>query len=348
MKKYISFLLVGFVIFLTSCSNDDITISRNITFKVDPSGVVKSFTEEIKPGELSSINSGCKLRVKVLAYDKDGLLAYCDSAFLDSYNSQMTSQKYIPEGTYTVIAVTDVVRGSIGNISREYWNMSGVNDINTLKVSYNRWLAFNNVILGVASQKVTIDANSQDIILNPSPAGALFLIVYYNISRFSDVESYKLLTNRSCDYMSFDSNGNVETLIKNQNNQFNWRTSIINIGNETSNNIYDYAYVFPMDNASYKFVARIKGNSEDTDLIEENMVIPSIKAGEEYYFELDLNNLTYDYRKVSNSNSKTRSSNSVLTSTPWMERKKANFQETVMLKDLIRHQENVLNKQNGL
>lgn len=346
MKKYISFLLVGFVIFLISCSNDDITISRNITFKVNPSGVVKSFTEEVVPGELTSLNSGCKLRVKILAYDKDGLLAYCDSAFLDSYSSQMTSQKYMPEGTYTVIAVTDVVRGSIGNISREHWNMSGMNDINTLKVSYTHWLAFNNVILGVASQKVTIDEHSQDIILNPSPAGALFLIVYYNISRFSDVESYKLLTNRSCDYMSFDSNGNIETVIENQNNQFNWRTSIINVENETSDNIYDYAYVFPMDNSSYKFVARIKGNTEDTDLIDKNIVIPSIKAGEEHYFELDLKNFTYNYFKVSNGNSRTRSLNSVLTSTPWLEKKKINSQETIMLKDLIRNQENVLNKQN--
>lgn len=337
MKKNIFSLLVGFIILLTSCSNDDITISRNITFKVNPSGVVKSFTKERKPGELSSINSGCKLRVKVLAYDKDGLLAYCDSAFLDSYDSQMTSQKYIPEGTYTVIAVTDVVRGSLGNISREYWNMSGMNDINTLKVADTGWLAFNNVILGVASQKVTIDEHSQDIILNPSPAGALLLIQYYDINYFYDVENYQLKTNRSCDFMSFDSNGNIQTTIENQNNEFRWRASVLNLSNyPDATNIYDYAYVFPMENVSFKFAARITGESEDTDLTDKNIVIPSIKAGEEYYFELDLKNFTYDFYKVTGNNSKTRSSNNELLLSPWQKERIVNGQGSVMLKDLIK------------
>ena len=108
MKKYIFLLAITIVAILTSCTNDDITISKIITVKVDPSHVITPFPEEW-PGELESFDTSFKLRVRLLIYDKDGLLAYSDSTFLENYKKEMSISQPLPLGTYTVIATTDIV-----------------------------------------------------------------------------------------------------------------------------------------------------------------------------------------------------------------------------------------------
>ena len=60
-----------FVAVLTSCTNDDITISYATNFKINPATVITPFTFEMNPGELESFGSDHRLRVRLLTYNSD-------------------------------------------------------------------------------------------------------------------------------------------------------------------------------------------------------------------------------------------------------------------------------------
>ena len=69
MKKFISLLVIAIVAILSSCSNEDITISKTVNFTVNPATVVSSFSScEENPGELESFDTDCKLNVKLFVY----------------------------------------------------------------------------------------------------------------------------------------------------------------------------------------------------------------------------------------------------------------------------------------
>ena len=129
MKKIIICAVALLAMLVTSCSNDDIEISRKTTIKVNPYGVISGFPEEY-PGELTSFDQSCKLRIRVLAYDKDGVLAYSDSSFVNNYQTEMSVPTSLPTGTYTIIATTDVVLYSGGKVTDEAWNISEKSNIN--------------------------------------------------------------------------------------------------------------------------------------------------------------------------------------------------------------------------
>lgn len=130
MKKYISLMAIAIVAIFSSCSNEDVTISRTFTFKVNPSGVISSFPEEW-PGELTSIDSSLKLRVRLLAYNENGNLVFNESSYLSSYSSEMSVSKSLATGTYTLIATTDLVPNS----GTPYWTLSDENNINTANIT---------------------------------------------------------------------------------------------------------------------------------------------------------------------------------------------------------------------
>ena len=84
MKK-IFFTLLAFAGMLASCSNDDIEIIQTQnTVTVNPSYVISPFTYENVTGELESFPTDYKLRVRVLAYDADGVLRAADTRILSS------------------------------------------------------------------------------------------------------------------------------------------------------------------------------------------------------------------------------------------------------------------------
>ncbi|MCS2309158.1 hypothetical protein NXX42_25705 [Bacteroides thetaiotaomicron] len=74
MKKYILLMFV-FVAVLTSCTNDDITISYATNFKINPATVITPFTFEMNAGELESFGSDHRLRVRLLTYNSGRVIS---------------------------------------------------------------------------------------------------------------------------------------------------------------------------------------------------------------------------------------------------------------------------------
>ena len=109
MKKYILLMFV-FVAVLTSCTNDDITISYATNFKINPATVITPFTFEMNPGELESFGSDHRLRVRLLTYNSEGLLVQENVEYFTNYATLMSCSQNLPDGNYIAIAITDVGR----------------------------------------------------------------------------------------------------------------------------------------------------------------------------------------------------------------------------------------------
>ncbi len=336
MKKYISLLAIAIVAVLSSCSNDDITISKVVTVKVDPSGVITPFPEEW-PGELESFDTSCKLRVRLLIYDKDGLLTYSDSTYLENYKKEMSISQSLPLGTYTIIATTDIVEMSGNTVKGEFWNLYGKDNINNASIQYtDNYIALGKYrILGVASQKVEITSDSQSLTLYPYPAGALIRVYYFNVLRYKNVKYYSLWANRECSLMTFDSNGSPKMIPENNNNEYDFVCDYVDVENAKENELYGWHFIFPVDNISFQFVWENSKNNVYT--MGDPVSVSSIKAGEEYIIAVDCASDETAWDKFDNSSTRSfKEQEEPVINIPGLKKSGTSIKQSRKLVDLIR------------
>ena len=314
MKKIIICAVALLAMLVTSCSNDDIEISRKTTIKVNPYGVISGFPEEY-PGELTSFDQSCKLRIRVLAYDKDGVLAYSDSSFVNNYQTEMSVPTSLPTGTYTIIATTDVVLYSGGKVTDEAWNISEKSNINDVILKARQESAlfggeYNNLGIGYKTQSISED--TQSIEISPSPAGALLRIYYDNVLSYSDVKYYYLLSNRGCNFVSFDSNGNPRLIPENNGNQFDFLYTYTDADYARSqewNTTYGYSFIFPVDNVGFQF--KWEDEKEQSYDMGNSFTISSIKSGEEWNITVNCDTDEVNYSKYTSSSTRSVTDESV-------------------------------------
>ena len=289
MKK-ILFSIIALVSLLSSCSNDDIIVERKTTIKVNPSQVIAPFNYENEPGELESFATSHKLRVTLLAYNKDGLLKARDTQYLANYASLATYNLQLEKGEYDIVAITDVVEYTNSEVSFEYWKLSGENNILTTRMTDAGYIGGKYKIMGIARESININFENNDVILYPIPVGALCLVEWYNIHTFSDVTKYTLSMNRSSDFLQLNNSSGWDVTPENNNNKYDWRLAYLEpsdyIDNSNSYNqgycIYNYYYCLPMS-LSFKYQATIEETFDLTDPVQVNL-----EAGKEYWFYLDL------------------------------------------------------------
>lgn len=302
MRKYISMIAIAIAAaFATSCTNDEIEVSSSISFKLVPSGVMSPFTYEMSIGELSSFNTNYKLRTRILVYGENGLLAGENTAYLTNYNGIQNASMYLPKGNYTVLALTDVVKYSGSEVTFEYWKLTDEQNINTAKVTDAGYIGYEQKVLGIDTKKITIADGNENFTLTPKPAGSLFIIIYENIHYYSGVESYELAVTRISDNVTFNSNGEYIPAVQNKDNEYKWRISSIDIADfPNSTSIYSYGFMFPIENIKFRYRAW----TTDEEYIPLGIeYYGTIAAGEEYMFDLNLNdggNITTEAAIVNN------------------------------------------------
>lgn len=286
MKRFL-LALVAVTLMMSACTNEDITISQRINFKIDPSTVIKPFTYQVNSGDLNDLGSTMKLRVRLLIY-QDDLLVDQQTQYLFSYSEVMNTSVCLPVGSYTAIAITDVVRDSF-----EYWALSEEEKLSETRLADTGYLGYDDRILGISN--VSFDAGngqSSDITIHVAPAGALFCIRFLSIHQFTNVAQYTLLYNRNVDYCAFNYNGQYEVVPKNNDGSYDWRLCYINVADfPQSNIIYSYQYLLPLGKVNFMFAWT--ANSQTTNIFDSGMTIDA-KAGDEYYVELDLCDETYE------------------------------------------------------
>lgn len=297
MKKILFLLLIAAIGF-TSCTNDEIEISYNTTFKVNPSTVVKPFTFEFNAGELEGFSSNYKLRLRLLIYNSEGILVQEATDYFGNYATLMNATLPLGTGEYTAIAISDIVKMSGNDISLQFWTIHDYKNLSTTRLNDEGYIG-QNTILGISKKNFTVTGQNDNIKIDVKPAGALVYVNYKGVYHYSDVLSYELSCTKVSEGCIFDEEGNYTTIEESNNNQYNWRISTIDVEDATYKNMYEITYILPTDNLNLKFQAW----TEDKKYVSiSNTMTINPKAGEEYLFIMDIENLETTYGIVNGSN----------------------------------------------
>lgn len=256
MKKYLAIFAVLFAVILSSCSNDDIPVGQSITFKVNPSTVVGSLLE-FTAGDLSSIDSDENLYVSLYIYNEAGNIVSSDVQKFKDYTHIMNSVQSIEAGEYTVVASTQI----IDDKGFKYWDISGTENLSTFTVKDEGYIGGSAKILGLSAQKVTVNSSMKEVLINVECAGAVALVQVMNWNRYSNVETFGLMSNKSCDEVTFDYNGGLNYSVETKSDYSYWMTKWAY--DSKYNGAYGYTFMFPYTNINMAFVAITTSNSRN-------------------------------------------------------------------------------------
>lgn len=256
MKKYLAIFSVLFTVILSSCSNDDIPVGQSITFKVNPSTVVSSLLE-FTAGDLSSIDSDENLYVSLYIYNTAGNLVSSEVQKFKDYTHIMNSVQSIGAGEYTVVASTQIIDDS----DFKYWEISGTDNLSTFTVKDKGYIGGSAKILGLSAQKVTVNSSTMEVLINVECAGAVALVQVMDWNRYSNVASFGLMSNKSCDDVTFDYNGGLNYSVETKSDYSYWMTKWTYDSNY--NGAYGYTFMFPYTNINMAFVAITTSNSRN-------------------------------------------------------------------------------------
>lgn len=303
MKNYMIMCMAVLAIMLSSCKNEDISISREVTINVNPYTVVKDFAKyEYNPGDFSTVwwyDLGDRLRVQLFVYDSKGNLVESEVSYLENYSSTMNVRCNLAGGSYSVIAVTDEVGLAGTQVTDEYWFTTGTERLSYLKVAPNPdWSDGGFKKLGITSQSILVDASHSTFTVDVKPAGAMIQSWIYNIHGFSDVMEYSLWMNRKNGNFSFDEAGQYSVGYE----QVNY-TRCLRLDEPkdyTASNIYSYNFIVPYGNTGFRWEVVLDDNNLYTFLQEEYV---NIQAGKSYgcILDIDGSNSTFSFGELDDS-----------------------------------------------
>lgn len=281
MKKYLIMSMAVLAMLFASCKNEDISISREVSFEVNSYTIIRDFTFD--PMEwINVLPSDGNLRVRLLVYDSKGDLVQSKEQKLSGYDEKMNVSLQLSDGAYTAIVITDVVRNNV-NIP-EYWTLDGENTLSSMKLFNTGYISRLNM-LGIAKQQFVVESGSSNSYsIDVKPAGTLMVSIVKDIHFYDQygIQYYELVTNRTCESCSFNNEGmwsaNVASAI-------DIRMAVL-YPEDWVRNGYFYDFELPLGKTSLRWQAD-GVNIGDTDMKID------MKAGEEYACVLDFEEGVY-------------------------------------------------------
>ena len=301
MKKYISLLVIAIVAILSSCSNEEITISKTVNFTVNPATVVSSFSScEENPGELESFPTSCKLNVKLFVYDEDDNLVYKTSGQYSNYNVQLKGSTLLKTGKYTAVAIThiDDVTNNI-----YLWKIKGEEHLEGLQIVDQGYIGGQYKVLGVKVSEFEVKDGIADVSMNVQPAGTMVVVRYYDYNAHTSWgwQDFYLMGNKTNSYLEFDRSGKTSVIAENENGAYQFIYDNIDASEFPSgySYIYNYEYILPMTNVGLQFQVLFY---DEWYPIGKPFVV-NTEAGANYHAYVYISSFTTEFGK----NSKSRS-----------------------------------------
>ena len=298
MKKYLflaALLLTAFTAAttFTACSNDDIQIDHAVNVDVKLSTVVAPFAYNLSSESVKAMNPRYKVRARLLAYDANGAKVFEATQIKDNYDEIASASLNMPDGQYTLLAITDVVRMAAAGsttIDREYWQLNDVDKLTSLTIEKLNFNPYKYSMIGIGSKQVTFNSTQQYVSLEPEPAGALICLDATNINapitfaNGSTVQGYALQANKYASYVKFNDRGKFEVVPATASPSL-----YMQFDKDGSSNTYqNYCFFLPSDDIAVSFIGITGTNSEGrTSGHTLATTTISAKAGEEYLLSID-------------------------------------------------------------
>lgn len=278
MKNYIAIIIAFCAMIMSSCQNEDIPVGQSITFKINSSTVVSSLLEN-SAGDLSSISRDEQLYISLYIYNAAGNLVGSEIQKFSDYTHIMNSVQSIGAGEYTIVASTHI----IDDTGFKYWDFNGQENLSTFTVTDEGYIGGASKILGLSAKKIQVSETTREISMDIECAGAVALVEVQNWNRYSDVVTFGLMANKSCDDVKFDYSGQLNYSIESKSNYTYWLTKWTYDSKYSGG--YGYTFMFPCTNISMSFVAVTA--ADDYIYIGEACTADILK-GHTYWFAYDV------------------------------------------------------------
>ena len=278
MKKILYSLIAVLAMVVSSCSNDDIEIIRQTTFKINPATVVEGLYE-YKAGDMQSLYNNEKLNIALFIYDRNGNLVNNDLQHFSAYTQIMTSNQMLAQGDYTGIAVSYV------SSSIEFWEIVNTEKMSTFKINDKGKIGGKSKILGVSVFDFNVSNTSETINVNIENAGCVAFVYYKNWKNvYGDfVETFTLRGKQASQSLAFDSYGNIDySLMSHQD--YDYKLSVVDYDSNYKNAL-SYFFTFPIKGAVLCFYAE---NNDWKFPIGDAFFKDDLKKGVGYKFICDI------------------------------------------------------------
>ena len=235
MKKIISLIALIAAIFTTSCSNDDIPMSGETEITINLKSVISNY-QEVNSGDLESVSSGYRIRVRLFIYNSEGQLEKQYENFADSYNTKLNVTVDLYGSECTAVAITDVVKRNAPY--NEFWTLSGQDMLSTFNIEYSsEYISHKMGILGISIEK--FKPGTQAITLSPTMMGALINMRTKNIHKHSGIQQIELGYDRQCESFSISNSGEI---VYDYASSVSYRCFMIEPSDFSTDNVYSYAF----------------------------------------------------------------------------------------------------------
>ena len=294
MKKYMIMCMAIVALLFASCKKEDISISREVTFNVNPYDVISGFVpHEQYAGDLSKLFTGQKLRVRVMVYDKNGNLKEFEEKELENYNSSTNVNFTLDDDSYTVVATTSVVKSD----GTEYWKFEKMDHLSDFQIIDNGKVGERDKILGIGHIGISIGAGNDSFDIPMQPAGALIESRVVGWSDWQNLISfYWLMTKKTSSNCSFNADGSYNTFIE-ERTDYTIIQDVIEQG--SGYGFYSYTFALPYGMCDFRWEISL---TDGEDLAFDDMTL-NIESGKMYLFHLDMENLVYYYVEMGSSKS---------------------------------------------
>ncbi len=299
MKKYMIMSMAVIALLFASCKNEDISISREVSFEVNPYGVVRGFaTYEVTSGDLASMYSGDKLRISLLVYDEKGDLVASETQLLDAYSSTLNCTAELSDGNYTVIAISEVKDGR--GEDYDCWKITGTNRLADIKITDQGYIGSKDKMLGIGHERISVRSGQTTHSIAMEPAGSLLIINDNYIHYWNDVYRYLILSDKSSNSCTFNMDGTFNTFVDESPLSYDWIQHSIKPDDYTGNVYYTYHFVLPLGNTNVAWIADAYNEDGNLErLLLNDPISYDVKSGRVYQFDCSYPSLEWTVTELS-------------------------------------------------
>ena len=298
MKKYMIICMAVVALLFASCKNEDISISREVSFEVTPYEVVKEWIPyTLNESSITELSSNNQLRINLLVYDQNGELVASDVRKLKDYHENMVTTLELADGEYTVVAISDVMKNGMDLC----WTIRGMEKLSTLMIEQiSNDIANEEEIVGVGNAKITVDANHSSHHVEMSPAGALVIVKDDEMKFWEGVVplSYLYSTKKNDNYTFNDNGFYVPNAY--ENSTFIYRVHWNYPEWMEPNHVYwEYHFIQPFGNTTFQWRFLVNNEEGGTDeMAHVDTYQANIEETHVYEFYFDWPNLEWTFKDL--------------------------------------------------
>ena len=298
MKKSIIMCMAIIALLFTSCKNEDISISREVSFEVTPYEVVKEWIPyTLNESSITELSSNNQLRINLLVYDQNGELVASDARKLKDYHENMVTTLELTDGEYTVVAISDVMENGMDLC----WTIRGMEKLSTLMIEQiSNTIANEEEIVGIGNAKITVDANHSSHHVEMCPAGALVIVKDDKMTVWEGAISLSYLySTKNNNAYTFNDNGSYISNAD-ENSTFNYRIHYNFPEWMQPNYVYwEYHFIQPFGNTTFQWRFLVNNEEGGTDeMAHINTYQHNIKEKHVYEFYFDWPNLEWTLKDL--------------------------------------------------